>query len=102
MTNHQPQSIPMALVDELRDQAWRLVEEADREEATRRQQIADLSPRAEMYPDGRQYAYEGDDPVGFITALMGEYGFTPNQLNVTVDCPPGLLDTLANRWPLGT
>ena len=56
--------------------------------------------RAELWPEGRHFYYEGDDPAGFVRELKARFGI---EAEVTFDCPPELLDAIhAAKYALGT
>ncbi len=33
---------------------------------------------SDLFPDGRDIFYEGDDPVGFVNTIKAEFGFDPS------------------------
>jgi hypothetical protein len=64
----------------------------------------------EMFPDGRDIFYEGDDPEGFAATIRSEFGFDPagptwdNEHGWRFRCPPGHLDAIygSGRFPMGS
>lgn len=79
------------------------------------------TPWSEMYPDGREVFYEGDDPAGFVATVRDRFGFDPAadpRWNVTIPgdatvpafqsyafhCPVQHLDALygTGEYPLGS
>jgi hypothetical protein len=36
-----------------------------------------MSKWSELFPEGREIFYEGDDPVGFVKEIQTEFGFDP-------------------------
>lgn len=76
---------------------------------------------AEMFPQGRNLYYEGDDPEGFATDIAAKFGLDPRTDHhwwEVIDedgrsapfqvyrfhCPPGLLDVVYGNpeYPLGS
>ena len=76
-------------------------------------------PWSEMYPDGREIFYEGDDPAGFAATVRDRFGFDPSATatwgetlfdgretfqSYAFHCPAEHLDTLygTGEYPLGS
>jgi hypothetical protein len=60
---------------------------------------------ARLYPEGRTFYYEGDNPEGFAAAVYALFGDrVETEVTVIVHCPPGLLVRLEKAFPgvLGT
>jgi hypothetical protein len=62
----------------------------------------------ELFPEGRNVWYEGDDPEGFLAAVRERWGL---ELTLKQDpsgyaffCPPGYVDAIVyeSEWPMGT
>lgn len=78
-----------------------------------------LATWASMYPEGRDIAYEGDDPAEFASQIQAEFGFNPaldSRWGVQLDgeassydsywfyCPPEHLDAIygSDRFLVGS
>lgn len=55
-------------------------------------------PATDLYPEGRMFYYEGDDPCAFIKAMQA----LKLEPSVSVQVPPELLDQIQSSWPVGT
>jgi hypothetical protein len=62
----------------------------------------------ELFPEGRQVWYEGDDPRGFLVAIKERFDLElelkEDQSGFAFFCPPGYVDAIVytNEWPIGT
>jgi hypothetical protein len=63
----------------------------------------------DLFPEGRDIFYEGDDPAGFAAEIRAEFGFDPAaDPNWPGDhrfrCPPEHLEAIygSSRFPLGS
>jgi hypothetical protein len=63
---------------------------------------------SEVYPDGRELYYEGNDFIGFAAEVKAKTGFDPSQhwrvRCISFHCPAEYLEEVygSGRWPLGT
>jgi hypothetical protein len=59
--------------------------------------MTDLKSWAELFPEGRQIYYEGDDPQAFADEIKTKFGFDPSENNplwkygFSFHCPAHLL-----------
>jgi hypothetical protein len=55
---------------------------------------------SELFPEGRFFYFEGEDPTGFFEDLRSrgiEY-----DVSISFHCPPDLLDEMTSKYRLGT
>jgi hypothetical protein len=65
-------------------------------------------PWHELFPEGRDIFYEGDDPDGFAAQIRAEFGFDPAADSCWDEmqrfhCPAKHLDAIySGRFPMGS
>jgi hypothetical protein len=47
--------------------------------ASRTQWVSDMKTWSELFPNGRDIFYEGNDPEGFVTEIKAKFGFDPSK-----------------------